>query len=186
MKKRVNPIFLIVFGILDIAAVAGLVFFIIMSMGKQTVSNEDTEEDIAAMSTQASVQEVDTTLTQNVDISVVSTRNAESTVETENSLEDVVQDSEYIFADSDSRFLEEEELESLTQEEMRIARNEIYARHGRKFADEALQKYFDEKSWYEPSLEPEEFDSLGDEIFNEYEFYNKNLIGNMEKELGYL
>lgn len=34
--------------------------------------------------------------------------------------------------------------------ELRIARNEIYARHGYIFQDESLQKYFDNKSWYTP------------------------------------
>lgn len=38
-----------------------------------------------------------------------------------------------------------------------MARNEIYARHGRKFKDKTLQKYFDEKSWYEGEYEPDEF-----------------------------
>jgi hypothetical protein len=30
----------------------------------------------------------------------------------------------------------------------RLARNEIYARYGRVFRDEALQEYFNSKSWY--------------------------------------
>ena len=50
-------------------------------------------------------------------------------------------ESEYIFEDSNERFLEAEEIYALTEEEMRIARNEIYARLGRKFTDETLQEY---------------------------------------------
>lgn len=52
------------------------------------------------------------------------------------------EEAEYILPESASRLLTEADLENLTQEDLRIARNEIYARHGRKFLDEGLQEYF--------------------------------------------
>lgn len=64
---------------------------------------------------------------------------------------------EYILPYSDSCYLSEEDIEGLSAKELRLARNEIYARHGRKFKDKTLQKYFDEKSWYEGEYEPDEF-----------------------------
>ena len=64
---------------------------------------------------------------------------------------------EYILQYSDSCYLSEEDIEGLSAKELRLARNEIYARHGRKFKDKTLQKYFDEKSWYEGEYEPNEF-----------------------------
>ncbi len=63
----------------------------------------------------------------------------------------------YIIPYSDSCYLSEEDIEGFSKEEIRLARNEIYARHGRKFKDKTLQKYFDEKSWYEGEYEPDEF-----------------------------
>lgn len=36
----------------------------------------------------------------------------------------------------------------LSQEDLRLAINEVYARHGRLFVDSGLQRYFDSKSWY--------------------------------------
>lgn len=92
---------------------------------------------------------------------------------------------DYIFADSNSRYLTEDEIYALSKEEMRIARNEIYARHGRIFDDEGLSEHFNSKSWYTPLYSAEEFDAMGDEIFNEYEYANKNLITEIEEELGY-
>ena len=41
-------------------------------------------------------------------------------------------------------------LKDLTPDELRILRNTIYARHGRVFVDEELQKYFESKKWYAP------------------------------------
>ena len=46
---------------------------------------------------------------------------------------------------------------NITDEEIRIARNEIYARHGRRFNDSELQEYFDSLSWYYGYIEPEDF-----------------------------
>jgi hypothetical protein len=56
----------------------------------------------------------------------------------------------FIFADSDQRLLGEEDLKGLSSTELRIARNEIYARHGRFFVDQTLANYFSQFSWYHP------------------------------------
>lgn len=93
---------------------------------------------------------------------------------------------EFIFPDSDSRYLERQELEGLSQRELSIARNEIYARRGRKFNSEELQEYFEKQSWYEPQYTPEEFDAMGgDSFLNVYELANKDLIVEIEEEKGY-
>ena len=52
----------------------------------------------------------------------------------------------------------------LSQSDIRIAKNEIYARHGRKFASEDLQLYFSEMEWYHGTIEPDAFDPS---VFNE-------------------
>ena len=53
---------------------------------------------------------------------------------------------------SNTRALTDNDLQNLSSEELRIARNEIYARHGRRFRDEALQAHFDAQSWYVATL----------------------------------
>ena len=49
----------------------------------------------------------------------------------------------YILPESNTRLYSTAELSILTASELRIARNEIYARHGRRFASADLQAYFD-------------------------------------------
>lgn len=90
--------------------------------------------------------------------------------------------SEYLLPDSDSRYLTEDDLEGFTAEQCRLARNEIYARHGRRFADAALQRYFDSLSWYNGMIEPADFN---DSVFNSYERANCRLIVQYEQEHGY-
>lgn len=72
-----------------------------------------------------------------------------------------VDESGYIFPDSDTRKLTKADLRNMTSEELRLGRNEIYARHGRLFDDKELQEYFDEQSWYFGTIDPSDFvDSL--------------------------
>lgn len=65
-------------------------------------------------------------------------------------------DSEYIFPESNTRLLTREEVETHTKEELRLARNEIFARHGMIFGGD-LAEYFSSKSWYSPTIPGEEF-----------------------------
>lgn len=70
-----------------------------------------------------------------------------------------------------TRKLTDEELSGLTKEDLRIARNEIYARHGYIFKSQDLRDYFSSKSWYQPTCSDASSLSL-----NEYELYNVDLI----------
>lgn len=92
---------------------------------------------------------------------------------------------DYIFSDSSKRYLSENELYSLTKEQLSIARNEIFARLGRKFNTEELNQYFRSKEWYVPLYEADDFDAKGDSVLNEYEKANVTLISDYEKKKGY-
>ena len=65
--------------------------------------------------------------------------------------------SEYILPYSSSRYLTYEDIRNLSSKELRLARNEIYARHGRLFKDDELQRYFNSKSWYFGRVRSEDF-----------------------------
>jgi hypothetical protein len=56
-----------------------------------------------------------------------------------------------VLPDSSTRYLKPEELQRLSTAQLRIARNEIYARNGRYFKDPALQSYFSRFGWYHPT-----------------------------------
>lgn len=65
---------------------------------------------------------------------------------------------EYVISDSDTRVIKTSELVNLTPWQLKVARNEIYARHGRPFVHKDLQCYFATKSWYHEN--PNYSDSL--------------------------
>ncbi|MCR5602531.1 MAG: YARHG domain-containing protein [Lachnospiraceae bacterium] len=89
---------------------------------------------------------------------------------------------EYILPYSSELRLYKSDLEDLTKDECRIARNEIYARHGRRFKDEELQRYFDSKDWYEGTIDPDDFN---ERELSRTELDNLDLIMEYEKEEGY-
>lgn len=84
---------------------------------------------------------------------------------------------DYIIPDSGTRYLTNADLNNLSEWEIRVARNEIYARHGRIFKSEELASYFSAKSWYVPSISPDQFD---DSYLNAIEIENLKFINNYE------
>lgn len=57
--------------------------------------------------------------------------------------------SDYLLPDSASRALTEADLEDLSWRELCLARNEIFARHGRIFKTPEIAQYFESKDWYD-------------------------------------
>ncbi len=55
---------------------------------------------------------------------------------------------DYVFPNSGFKLLTDADLTGKSAWELRVGRNEIYARHGRKFKDSSLQSYFNGCSWY--------------------------------------
>lgn len=87
---------------------------------------------------------------------------------------------DYIFPESNTAFLSGEDLLDAIPSTLRLARNEIFARHGRKFDSPDLQAYFSEKAWYQPTVEANAFD---ESVLNEFEKRNLALIQTAEKQL---
>ena len=88
-------------------------------------------------------------------------------------------DEDYILPDSGTRKLTNSDLAGLDADELELARNEIYAREGRKFNTEYIQDYFDDKWWYVGTIAPEDFT---EDMLNDVEKYNVNFIRNYEEK----
>lgn len=80
---------------------------------------------------------------------------------------------DYIIPESSKRILTEKDLEGLSSEQLRLARNEIFARHGRIFGSSDLQEYFESKSWYKGTADSSEFQ---DSVLSEVERRNVDFI----------
>lgn len=97
-------------------------------------------------------------------------------------IEEASQDTEdYILSESSSRLLTEEDIQGMTAKDLNYARNEIFARHGRRFVAAELQEFFDGKDWYEGTIEPGDFD-MG--VFSDIERSNISFLEKAEAALG--
>ena len=88
---------------------------------------------------------------------------------------------QYIFPDSNSRYLSEEEVRGVETDRLFIGRNEIFARHGYLFQDEGLQQHFNSMPWYSGTVTAEQFNA--DAVFNDFEKKNAELIKRIEDEV---
>ncbi len=95
----------------------------------------------------------------------------------------------FLFADSDMRYLSEEELYQLQYAEdydfktlLGFARNEIYARLGYAFREDgSYYPYYMQYDWYRDMPHT----SVDDSDLNQYEFANRELIVRIEQEEGF-
>ena len=115
--------------------------------------------------------------TTSLDESTIDTASINDTSEQSDSIQD------YIFPDSDTRYLTEEDVSGLDAATIRLGINEIYARHGRAFETEDLNAYFSSKSWYTPIYSADEFASMENSVFNEYEKANITFLGGVRDRL---
>ena len=90
----------------------------------------------------------------------------------------------YILPYSDTYQYSASDLSGFSDWELYIARNEIYARHGREFNNEGLQAYFNGQSWYTPLYTPDEFDAMASSLLNSVEQANVATIRSVEQERG--
>lgn len=86
-------------------------------------------------------------------------------------------ENDFIFYDSDNRYLTDAEVQELSLKTLCYAKNEIYARRGRIFKSQELTDYFAGKPWYYGRISPETFSS---DVFNKFETANIALLDKYE------
>lgn len=166
--------------------------------GEGVTQTEESKETISE-STEATTETADSTeeVTESVESTEISestevTESTETTVSTEceetveeeivveeTLLQDELQKAEFYFPNSSEEEISEEILAGMSAGNLWVARNEIYARHGRIFEDPVLNSYFQGCSWYVPSIQPEDFD---DTILNSVECSNIRKIQIVEAQ----
>ena len=78
-----------------------------------------------------------------------------------------------VIPNSSSQPITEDVLDGLSEWEIKVARNEIFARHGRLFNDPNLQAHFNAQSWYNGTIAPADF---RDSMLSDLEKQNLQVI----------
>lgn len=95
-------------------------------------------------------------------------------------------DMDYMLDFSSRQEVTEADLSGLSLAQLRIARNEIFARHGRQFRDTALNQWFYSKEWYlniPEKYSPDDFDGLSPSPLSKLEIQNIDFISSYEKDI---
>ncbi|SCH32594.1 YARHG domain-containing protein [Romboutsia sp. 1001713B170207_170306_H8] len=80
----------------------------------------------------------------------------------------------YIISYSSSQYLTYDDIRYLSKEELALARNEIFARHGYTFDKAKYKNYFSSQQWYTP------IGKVDMNTFSDIEKYNINFIKSYE------
>lgn len=168
---------LLIMGIILLVLAVGVLIFLLV--GRQSSSGSDVSEvsqdasgnDSDGSAAAEGTSEDTAATTEAASATTQATTEAASTTTAANST------GTYILTGSSSRYLTTSDLSPLSAWELKLARNEIYARHGRKFDNSDVQAYFDSQSWYYGYIEPDNFD---ESVFNTYESANVAFIKQYE------
>lgn len=164
-------------GIIAVILVIGVGLFVFFTAS----SSSSSSTDIAATTTEQSA----TTQTEAASTTAASTSAASSAAASTAAANDYVngignESTEYILPESQTRVYSTSELSVLSTAQLELARNEIYARHGREFKTDYISAHFKSKSWYHVEYSAEAFDAIQESVFSSIEKQNIDNIKAVE------
>ena len=128
------------------------------------------------VTSQSETNEYENNVDENAEAETV-TDDAEDKGDAGDSASDDELSGEYILPNSSTEKLTKKDIKNLSLRELNYAKNEIYARHGRKFDSPELNNYFQSKSWYNGTIDPDDF---SDDMLSEVERKNVKLLKDKE------
>ena len=184
-KSKADPIISIL-GIIIVLFILCCVLFGFFSIRVKGTVKKSEEFQIVQLETDFPSKE-ERVLDENIVIVGNGLKTTETKSDTSPNVADAPEtDDEYILANSAKQLLKPEDIKELTVMELNYAKNEIYARHGRKFQSRELQTYFEGKSWYKGIYESSQFNEGS---LTQIEKKNAELLAKREFDLqpgGYL
>lgn len=182
-QERAVSVPIIITGILIVIFLGGSIFLGITGSGiagkaKSKVSKDEIGKARAAMTQE---QKEDKVLVKGLDEKYQFTQDGASAAKDESKKESAGAESgDYVLPDSDTRLLTDEDVSGLSAYDLYLARNEIFARHGRMFENEDLKIYFESKDWYHGTISPQEFDANMTSRLSDVEQANIEMIKKYE------
>ena len=153
----------VVLAVLIALTIAGGGFLMLQS-GK-TANAQTQEEGTTAELKVIEPAEGETKVVESISVSAKGSSKGEDAKKTdskddeEEEGEDAAANKDYILPSSNTKLLTSADISGLSLKELNYAKNEIYARHGRKFDSKELREYFESKSWYEGKYSAADFDN---------------------------
>ena len=137
--------------------------------GEKTFLNLDTKESVICKEEDGKITSIEYRILPDDEVIAYTTQKEEALR------------AEYIFPDSDKKYLSEDEVRSMSVDKLYIGRNEIFARYGYIFEDPNLKQHFEATSWYQGTVPGDQFNA--DATLNDFEKKNVELIKRIEDEI---
>ncbi|MDQ3020627.1 MAG: YARHG domain-containing protein [Bacteroidota bacterium] len=144
----------------------------ISNNGSNNTGNENSNSNNTSSNQKESAEEESNITQKELNQQNISGRRKKTPITSSNQ-ENSIPDNEGIVS---SRYLTDSDLKDLSTEELKILRNEIYARHGYIFKTADMKTYFSGKSWYHP-----QYEIVTDNMLSGIEKANRDLIKKYEK-----
>lgn len=188
-QTKENKLPVVLLTVIIVVLLVGSIVIGIFGGGGKKVETAVSKKDIKAAREAAELSDEGEVQTIAIDKDIIVNAGGTGSADEKSEMQDsqttedsqTVQNTEdYIFPNSSSVLLTDAEVSGISKDQLRIGRNEILARHGRRFNDQALQQYFDSKSWYSGTISPDEFDANLDSRLNDVERANIEIIKKYE------
>ena len=188
-QTKENKLPVVLLTVIIVVLLVGSIVIGILGGGGKKVETAVQKKDIKAAREAAELSDEGEVQTIAIDKDIIVNAGGTGSADEKSEMQDsqttedsqTVQNTEdYIFPNSSSVLLTDAEVSGISKDQLRIGRNEILARHGRRFNDQALQQYFDGKSWYNGTISPDEFDANLDSRLNDVERANIEIIKRYE------
>ena len=188
-QTKENKLPVVLLTVIIVVLLVGSIVIGIFGGGGKKVETAVSKKDIKAAREAAELSDEGEVQTIAIDNDIIVNAGGTGSADEKSEMQDsqttedsqTVQNTEdYIFPNSSSVLLTDAEVSGISKDQLRIGRNEILARHGRRFNDQALQQYFDSKSWYNGTISQDEFDANLDSRLNDVERANIEIIKKYE------
>lgn len=170
LKNRVRFIIIL----LGVMAVSMFITACGTSSTSTTVAESQTDIDAIVEKKIQEQLEIDRRVKEGIDAA----KATEETIVTMAATEASKNSGTYLLPFSNERLVTDADLATLSKDQLRLARNEIFARHGRMYETKDLNDYFSSQGWYTPSISA---DQWNDKVFSKVESDNVTRIANYEK-----
>lgn len=170
MKKDANKLLIILIGAADIllAAILCLTFFLPdipdRTIGPDISNKFESNSDIYYENDSKEIYKSDVTINYNG-----------SSIESNQSK--TFSEAELIFPNSDTQKITTAEMDAKlkSRSDLRLAINEIYARHGYLFSNEEYLEYFNQFDWYQNTTKNSDMEAVSNQ-FSSVEKYNVEVL----------
>ena len=181
-EKKKFPVLAVVFGIVDLLLLAALCYILFFSKGSIRTVKADVDSDFKANADTYGYDSEDKEYYPDKEISYDGSSVSGKEAETK----DVSSSEGFIFPNSDKELISEDMMNSYLKDKatLRLAINEIYARHGYQFSNEEYQKYYGQYDWYNKLPKESDMDKVS-ASFSEIEKKNVDALQAYSKSHGW-